>query len=48
MEQLHIVTPLLESQTLSRLAGRPVLLKLEALQPVGLYRMGLASVALFP
>lgn len=36
---LHIVTPLLESMPLSRASGRPVWLKLEALQPPGSFKI---------
>lgn len=39
MPALHIETPLLESRPLSRLAGRPVRLKLEALQPSGSFKL---------
>jgi len=45
--QLHISTPLIESLPLSRTAGRPVWLKLEALQPPGSFKIrgiGLACV----
>lgn len=44
---LHIATPLIESTALSRAAGRPVWLKLEALQPPGSFKIrgiGLACV----
>ena len=36
---LHIETPLLESAPLSRLAGREIRLKLEALQPSGSFKL---------
>lgn len=36
---LHIQTPLVESRPLSRSAGRPVWLKLEALQPCGSFKL---------
>ncbi len=36
---LHIHTPLIESAPLSRVAGRPVWLKLEALQPPGSFKI---------
>ena len=36
---LHIHTPLIESAPLSRAAGRPVWLKLEALQPPGSFKI---------
>ncbi|QXI36663.1 pyridoxal-phosphate dependent enzyme [Pseudomonas xantholysinigenes] len=36
---LHIHTPLIESRPLSRTAGRPVWLKLEALQPCGSFKL---------
>ena len=36
---LHIHTPLIESASLSRAAGRPVWLKLEALQPPGSFKI---------
>ena len=36
---LHINTPLLESQPLSKLAGHPVWLKLDALQPPGSFKI---------
>ncbi len=35
---LHINSPLLESRTLSLAAGRPVWLKLDALQPCGSFK----------
>ncbi|WP_252088579.1 pyridoxal-phosphate dependent enzyme [Pseudomonas sp. MWU13-3659] len=36
---LHIATPLIESRSLSLAAGRPVWLKLEALQPCGSFKL---------
>jgi L-serine/L-threonine ammonia-lyase len=39
MNSLHIATPLFESQALSIQAGRPVWLKLEALQPPGSFKI---------
>ena len=36
---LHIPTPLIESRPLSLSAGRPVWLKLEALQPCGSFKL---------
>jgi L-serine/L-threonine ammonia-lyase len=39
MKPLHIETPLFESQALSIQAGRPVWLKLEALQPCGSFKL---------
>ncbi len=39
MKPLHIQTPLFESQALSIQAGRPVWLKLEALQPCGSFKL---------
>jgi len=39
MKPLHIETPLLESQCLSILTGRPVWLKMEALQPPGSFKI---------
>ena len=36
---LHIATPLIESASLSQAAGRSVLLKLEALQPCGSFKL---------
>ncbi|XP_023321257.1 serine dehydratase-like isoform X2 [Eurytemora carolleeae] len=38
-ESLHIVTPLLESKELSRLAGRRVWLKMENMQPGGSFKI---------
>jgi L-serine/L-threonine ammonia-lyase len=39
MKPLHIETPLFESQALSILAGRPVWLKMDALQPPGSFKI---------
>jgi L-serine/L-threonine ammonia-lyase len=39
MPALHVVTPVWESPTLSARAGRPVLLKMEALQPASSFKM---------
>lgn len=39
MKQLHIETPLVESRALSLCSGRTVLLKLEALQPPGSFKI---------
>ena len=36
---LHITTPLLSSRPLSLLAGREVMLKMEALQPPGSFKI---------
>ena len=36
---LHLATPLIESMRLSKAAGRPVWLKLEALQPTGSFKL---------
>ncbi len=42
---LHIDTPLLVSQSLTRRSGRPVLLKMEALQPPGSFKIrGIGAV----
>jgi L-serine/L-threonine ammonia-lyase len=45
MKPLHIVAPLIESRALSQLSGKNILLKLEAVQPPGSFKirgMGLA------
>ncbi len=39
MKNLHIVTPLLESRALSAAMGAPVFLKMEALQPIGSFKI---------
>lgn len=39
MQPLHVVTPTWESAPLSRVIGRRVLLKMEALQPVGSFKI---------
>ena len=39
MASLHIETPLLESQTLSTIIGKTVLLKMEAMQPSGSFKI---------
>ncbi|MFM6990478.1 MAG: pyridoxal-phosphate dependent enzyme, partial [Rhodoferax sp.] len=39
MSPLHIATPLIESRALSSLAGKPVWLKLDALQPPGSFKI---------
>ena len=39
MNPMHIDTPLIESQALSALAGRPVWLKMDALQPTGSFKL---------
>jgi L-serine/L-threonine ammonia-lyase len=39
MKNLHIVTPLWESRSLSAAIGAPVFLKMEALQPIGSFKI---------
>jgi L-serine/L-threonine ammonia-lyase len=39
MNPLHLETPLFESQALSRISGRPIWLKLEAVQPPGSFKI---------
>jgi L-serine/L-threonine ammonia-lyase len=45
MMPLHIATPLIESRALSALAGKPVWLKLDALQPPGSFKIRGAGLA---
>ncbi len=39
MKRLHVATPIWESPAMSDALGRPVLLKMEALQPVGSFKL---------
>ena len=39
MNPLHVETPLFESQALSKVSGRPIWLKLEAVQPPGSFKI---------
>lgn len=39
MQNLHIQTPLIESRAMSLLAGRPIWLKMDALQPSGSFKL---------